>query len=210
MKKELTDYKTPAAALYEFESELAKFTGATGVIVTDSCEHAIELGLRYKKPKMYATIPPQTPFAIPMILKALEIEYMYSEDKWENEFRIQGSSVYVSAKHLAKDMFQLENPNQKKIVCVSFAEGSALNLGGGGAILTNDKKAYEWLKLAANGGRDLTIGNWEDQKKFTVGYHYGMRPADAIVGLDMLANNEIADVQEKYNNYPELTDMLIE
>jgi hypothetical protein len=209
MKKELSGYKNPNDAITEFETELAKFTGATGVIATDSCSQAIELGLRYAKPKMYATIPPQVHFTVPMILKRLGIEYMVSEDNWEKEFRICGSNVYVAANTLEKDMFHLENPNQRKIVCLSFGPESPMRLGGGGAILTNDKKAYEWLKLAANNGRDATIDYWEDQKEFTVGYDYGMRPADAIAGLEKLANNEINNLDYGYENYPDISELKI-
>jgi len=207
--KELSDYRTPEGALYEFEAELSKFVGATGVIVTDSCTNAIELGLRYSTPKMYATIPPNCHFTIPMTLKKLGIEYMTSEDNWENEFRIQGSSVYVAENTLAKDMFQTENPAQKKIVCISLGPDSPLGLEGGGAILTNDKAAYEYLKLAANNGRDLKVDNWEDQKEFTVGYNYGMRPADAIAGLNKLANEEINSSDYGYKNYPDISGLEI-
>ena len=210
MKKEISDYLNPNEAIEEFEKALGEYTGASGVIVTDSCTHAIELGLRYSKPTIYATIPPHTHFTVPMTLQKLGIEFMYSEDKWENEYRIQGSIVYNSSNYLAKDMFQTENPNQRKIVCVSFDAGSPLAIGHGGAILTNDKEAYKWLKRAANDGRDLTVTHWEDQKEYDMGYHYGMHPLDANVGLNMLDNEEIADVGGNgYGNYPDLRDIVI-
>jgi dTDP-4-amino-4,6-dideoxygalactose transaminase len=210
MKKELSDYNNPLEANEDFEKALAKFTGASGVVVTDSVEHALELGLRYSKPKMYATIPPNAHFSVPMLLQKLGIEFMYSDDKWENEYRINGSIVYNASQHLAKDMFQTETPVQKKIVCLSLGPGTPMGLEGGGAILTNNREAYDYFKLAANDGRDLAISNWEDQKEFYLGYHYGMRPADAIAGFEKLANEEIADLGVNgYGNYPDLRDIVI-
>jgi len=210
MKKELSDYHNPFEANEDFEKALAEYTGAKGVIVTDSCTHAIELGLRYSPPKMYATIPEHTHYSVPMTLKMLGIEYMFTDDEWENEYRIQGSSVYDSAMYFSKDMFQTENPAQSKILCVSFGPGTALDLGGGGAILTNNKPAYEWLKNAASHGRDLSKSDWKDQKEFTLGYRYYMRPADAILGLEKLSNNEITDLSaNRYTNYPNLRDVEI-
>jgi len=211
MKKELSDYHNPLEANDDFEKALAEFTGANGVVVVDSCTHAIELGLRYAKPKMYATLPQNTHFTVPMTLANLGIEYMFTEDNWENEYRIEGSNVYVAANQLAKDMFQTENPNQRKIICLSFGPGAPLDLGGGGAILTNDKKAYDWLKLAANDGRDLSLSNWRDQKVFKqLGFHYGMRPADAVRGIDMLADNEFNEQkQDRYSNYPDMREVLL-
>ncbi len=195
--------------IHEFETALAEFTGAKGVIVTDSCTHAVELGLRYSTPKMYATIPAQCHFTVPMTLRNLGIEYMFTESKWKNEFRIEGSIVYNSGEYLAKDMFQTENPNQRKIVCVSFADGAPLDIGGGGAILTNSKEAYDWLKRAANDGRDADIKFWQDQKDFSSGFHYSMRESDAAIGLEKLANNDIAECDFGYGNYPDLRDILI-
>jgi len=209
MKKEITDYANPFDANDEFEKVLGEFTGAKGVIATDSCTHAVELGLRWSMPKMYATIPPHVHHTIPMTLKKLGIEYMFSEDDWENEHRIQGSTVYTSAKHLSKDMFQTENPNQLKILCVSFADDAALAIGHGGAILTNDKKAYNWLKLAAYDGRDRQAIDLSKDSDTTDGYHYGMRPSDALIGLEKLANGEILDLRDRYKDYSNMQEVLL-
>ena len=194
----------------EFEKALAEYTGAKGVIAVDSCTHALELALRFSTPTMYATIPAHTHFSIPMTLKKLEIEYMFTEDKWENEYRIQGSTVYDSSQFLGKDMFQTENPNQTKIICVSFGPGSALEIGYGGAILTNDRKAYDWIQGVVADGRDLDIQYWEDQKKFRVGYGYRMRAADAVIGLKKLTNGEITNTNGVGSgSYPDLRDFVI-
>jgi len=210
MKKDISDYNNPFEAIDEFEKALAEFTGAKGVVVTDSCTHAIELGLRYNMPKMYATLPEHTYLSIPMTLEKLGIEYMFTEDKWDEGYRIEGSIVYDYARHFAEGMFETDTPVQKRIMCLSFGHGKPLEIGHGGAILTNDREAYEWLKRAVYDGRDLTISPWEDQKTFDVGYHYMMRPEDAVIGLNKLANGEITDLGGKgYKNYPDLREITI-
>lgn len=192
----------------EFEKALAEFTGAKGVIAMDSCTHAIELGLRYSTPKMYATIPEKTHYSIPMILNRLGIDFMCTEDDWENEYRIHGSIVYDASQFIAKDMFETENPNQSKIICVSFGVGSALEIGHGGAILTNDKKAYDWFQSVVGNGQEKEY--WEDQRKFKVSYGYEMRTEDAVTGLNKLTNGEVTAVKNGSNNYPNIRDIVIE
>ncbi len=188
----------------DFEKALAEFTGAPFVITTDSCTHAIELGLRYKMPKMYATIPEETHFSIPMTLRNLGIEFMFTEDKWEKEYRIEGSTVWDSANLFEKDMFKVEM-GKSKLQCISFATDAPLAVGAGGAILTNDRKAAEWLRKAANGGRDLEIAYWEDQKEFDVGYRYFMRKDDCAIGLDLLEDEKFKSVSYGYPNLREFT-----
>jgi len=206
MKRSIKDFKNPFDAITEFEKALAEFTGALGVIVTDSCTHAIELGLRYKTPKLYATIPSHTYISIPMTLMKLNVEFMYTEDKWENEYRIEGSRVYDSANYFEKDMFQPEL-GDRRLTCLSFGHGKPFEIGHGGAILTNDKPAHDWLKRAVYDGRDLSVSPWQDQKEFDMGYHYMMRPEDCVEGLNKLASGEFG--AKTKSEYPNLKDITI-
>lgn len=206
--KYIEDYENPFDAINEFEDAISEFTGAPGVVVTDSCTHAIELGLRYRRPKMYATIPEHTYLSIPMTLMKLDIDYMFTDDEWDKEYQIKGSIVWDSARRFEKDMFE-RDPGQKKIVCVSFGHGKPFELGRGGAILTDDKAAYNWLKKAAYDGRDLSKP-WQEQKEFTLGYHYMMRPEECVAGINKLASNEIVTLDKKgYTDYPNLRDITI-
>ena len=208
--KNISDYSNPFEAINEFENALAEYTGASGVVVTDSCTHAIELGLRYRMPKMYATIPAHTYLSVPMTLAKLDISLMYDdEDKWDKMYQIKGSTVYDAAGYFEEGMFQLDNPAQKRIICLSFGHGKPLEIGHGGAILTNDKAAYDYFKTAVYDGRDLSISPWEDQVEFDIGYHYMMRPEDAVIGLNKLANDQITVSKNGYKNYPDLRNIKI-
>lgn len=193
-----------------FEKALIKFTGAKGVVLVDNIAHAIELGLRYNKPKMYATIPTQAPVDVAMTLSILDIEYMVDdEDQWDKYYRINGSTVYDCRDHFAKDMFETDNPNQRRMMCVSFGEGAPLEIGHGAAILTNDRAAYDWLVKAANGGRNPKVIE-EKQKEYDIGYYYQMCSADAHSGIQLLNNLAINDLGSKrYKKYRGLRDITI-
>jgi len=198
----INDYSDPFDALEEFENAISEFTGAPGVILTDSCTHAIELGLRYKMPELYATLPHKTYISVPMTLHKLGIDFMYTAEEWKGEYRIEGSNVWDSARLFEKDMY-----SRGKMQCLSFGHTKTLEIGHGGAILTDDKKAYKWLKRAAYDGRDLSIKHWWDQTDFNVGYHYMMRPEDAVIGLNKLAANDF-NTNQSYK-YPDLREIKI-
>ena len=71
-------------------------------------------------------------------------------------------------------------------------------------ILTNDKAAYEWLKLASYDGRDLNTYYPEDD--FSVlGWHYYMTPEDAARGL--LLFNQLPDENPNTGNDSKYTDL---
>lgn len=204
MKKALSDYINPAEAVEDFEKALADFVNpdekrkSVGVVCVDSVEHAIELGLRMTPPKMYATLPENVPVSTAMTLAALGIEYMITDDTWEKEYRIQGSVVYDSRDYFASDMYKLENPNQQKLLCISFKTGGA-------AIITNRKEAHDWLKLAANGGRDPVAP--DEVTEYSLGWQYQMRPSDAIAGMAALADGKLEKNEDK--KYPNLRNITI-
>ena len=90
--------------------------------------------------------------------------------------------------------------------CLSFGHNKPLTLGRGGAILLDDKDRYEKLKRMCYDGRDLSISPWQDQKEFTLGYHYKPTPEEAEKGLKMLGGH---DSLPKYHEYPDLRKIKI-
>ncbi len=219
MQKDIDDFSNPFDAIEEFENTLSEFTGAPGVILTDSCTHAMELGLRYNKPKMYASIPAHTYLSVPMTLLKLGIDYLHTDEEWDTHYRIQGSDVWDCANYFKKDMFEKNPGLGTKFMCLSFGHGKPLEIGHGGAILTDNKKAYRWFKRAAYDGRNLSVSPWEDQEEFDIGYHYMMRPEDAVKGLNMMSVDKIMDIltdgkdatvnNRGYENYPDLRKIKI-
>ena len=167
-------------AILQFEKELAKFTGAPYAIMTDCCTHAIELCLRYDRPKEL-TFTATTYLSIPMLMHKLNIPYMLTTEDWTGEYHFYGSRIWDSARRLEEGMYR---PGDKQ--CLSFGFGKPLYIGRGGAILLDDKKAYDKIICMRYDGRDLNISPWIDQKNFVVGYHYKPTIEEAVLGSKLL------------------------
>ena len=188
--------------ILEFEQALAEYTGSPYAIMTDCCTHAIELCLRYEQPK-HVLFTPYTYLSIPMTMHKLGIsfEYLDSNEQWIGEYHFVGSCVWDSARRLERNMYK-----PKQMQCLSFGHSKPLQIGHGGAILLDNKEAYETLLRMRYDGRDLTVSPWESQKTFSVGYHYRPTIEDAQRGLELLRH---VDEAPKYVAYPDLRNIRI-
>ena len=184
----------------EFESALAKFTGAPYAVMTDCCTHAIELCLRYDKITR-VQFPAHTYLSIPMTMHKLGIEYNYSDKLWIGEYQFIGTRIWDSARLLREGMYR---PGQ--LQCLSFGHSKPLEIGRGGAILTDDVEIYDILSQQRYDGRDLSVSPWEQQKIFRVGYHYKPTIEEAVIGLEKLSG---VDQTPKYFEYPDLREIII-
>jgi dTDP-4-amino-4,6-dideoxygalactose transaminase len=184
----------------EFESALAKFTGAPYAVMTDCCTHAIELCLRYDNIQR-VTFPAHTYLSIPMTMHKLDITYNYTDKLWIGEYQFIGTRIWDSARLLKQDMYR---PGQ--LQCLSFGHSKPLEIGRGGAVLTDDAEVYCTLKHQCYDGRDLSISPWEQQKIFKVGYHYKPTIEEAVKGLELLP---FVDQEPKYKEYPDLREVTI-
>jgi|SRR6056300_236406 dTDP-4-amino-4,6-dideoxygalactose transaminase len=187
----------------EFEQALSEYTGAPYVILTDCCTHAVELCLRYKGTKT-ATLPYRSYISIPMTMHKLNIDYHYDKIEWTYEYPIGLTSIWDSARSFDKDMYRTG-----QMQCLSFGHSKRLEIGHGGAILTDNKQDADQLRLMRYDGRDLEIAPWQDQKTFRVGYHYKPSIEDCEKGLYMLAHNQLKTKQSQLVNYPDLTKIKI-
>jgi len=186
--------------IFEFERTLAKFTGAPYAVVTDCCTHAIELCLRYDQITR-VVFPAHTYLSIPMTMHKLDIEYNYSDKLWVGEYQFIGTRIWDSARLLREGMYR---PGQ--LQCLSFGYTKPLEIGRGGAILTDDVEIYNILSQQRYDGRDLRVSPWEDQKVFHVGYHYKPTIEEAERGLELLSS---VNQEPKYYEYPDLRGIII-
>ena len=203
--KTINDYKNPFDAITEFEHKIANYTGSPYVVTTDSCTHAIELCFRYYLTHTNCTkvtFPERTYLSVPMIFKILDIPYTLLNTKWHGEYNFGFTNIWDSARKLTNNMYK---PSQMQ--CLSFGRTKPLEIGRGGAILLDDIKAYKWLKRASYDGRDLSFNPWQTQQIFNTGYHYMLRPEEAVDGLNKLNNNEV--IHSYTHVYPNLSDIQI-
>lgn len=195
--------------IFEFEQALADYTGAPYAIMTDCCTHAIELCLRHDRIKV-CTFTPFTYLSIPMTMHKLGINYDYFPDylshrqQWVGEYKFELTRIWDSSRRLEQGMYRPE-----QIQCLSFGYGKPLQIGRGGAILLDDKTAYEALICMRYDGRDLNISPWEQQQQFRVGFHYRPTPEEAQQGLNLLEDLKKSPVKPVYVAYPDLRKIRI-
>ena len=189
-----------------FETALAEFTGAPYAIMTDCCTHALELCLRYDRVRGLK-MTPFTYLSIPMTMHKLGIDYVYEEETeqtWVGEYQFRYTRIWDSARRFQKDMYR-----EGQMQCLSFGYDKPLHIGRGGAILLDDKKAYESMIRMRYDGRDLNIKPWEEQKEFKLGFHYKPTPEEAIQGLALLEGLKEFCPEPKMVSYPDLRQIKI-
>jgi hypothetical protein len=167
-------------ALFKFEKDLAEYTGAPFVVVTDGCTHAIELCLRYDQPKFVA-FTAFTYLSVPMLMHQLQINYVYTSEEWCGEYQFHGTRIWDSARRLERGMYR---PGQ--LQCLSFGYSKPLYLGKVGAILLDNEEEYHTLSAWRADGRNLQVQPWEDQQVFGHGFHYCPTIEDCLRGSQVL------------------------
>ena len=170
-------------ALFDFESALAKYTGAPYVVLTDGCTHALELCFRNDNIKETA-FTPYTYLSVPMLMHHLDIKYDYHtaehRQQWIGEYKFEGTRIWDSARRLERNMYR---PGQFQ--CLSFGWTKPLQLGKVGAILLDDYETYTKFSRQRSDGRDLNIP-WEIETDLILGYHYCPTLELCAAGLELL------------------------
>lgn len=190
--------------LKKFECVISEYTGAPFVVLTDSCTHALELCMRYRNPGP-VKCRAHTYLSVPMMLHKLNVPFYWDHEPWEYEYNLAPSNIWDSARAFDRGMYRAG-----RLQCVSFGPTKRLEIGHGGAILTNKEHEYTALKRMAYDGRDLDIKPWQNQKTFSIGYHYGMRLEDAQLGIQMMANNKLKERYTQLVDYPDCSKLNID
>lgn len=180
-------------ALFDFESALAKYTGAPYVVVTDGCTHALELCFRHAGTK-HTRFPAHTYLSIPMLMYHLGIRFEMTNEEWVGEYQFKDTTIWDSARRLEPGMYR---PGQMQ--CLSFGWTKPLQLGKVGAILLDDEAAYRKFSRQRSDGRDLNIP-WETETDLILGYHYCPTLELCAKGLELLPT---VDPKSQPGKYPD-------
>jgi dTDP-4-amino-4,6-dideoxygalactose transaminase len=192
--------------ILKFEQELAEYTGAPYVVMTDCCTHAIELCLRHDR-VTECSFTPYTYLSVAMTMHKLGIDYRYLDHVWQRwigEYPFVGTRIWDSARRLEKNMYR---PGAMQ--CLSFGHSKPLHIGRGGAILLDDPVAYHEILLQRYDGRDLNILPWPQQQTFRVGYHYRPTPEEAELGSALLQGIQDNPPELRFVEYPDLRTITI-
>lgn len=164
-----------------FEEGIAKYTGSPYAVCVDSCTDAIFLCCMYKQVSgKHITIPKRTYLSVPQSIIQAGAILQFEDLEWQGAYNLKGTNIYDSAKRFTKDMYI-----DGTMMCLSFHLKKILNIGKGGAILTDDKEAVEWLKRARYEGRTPGL-NYRDDDITHLGWNMYMTPEQASRGLALL------------------------
>ena len=199
----------------EFEHQLANYTGAKYVVTVDNMSNGLFLALYYENHVKKSidgkiSIPCRTYPSVPceIIHAGLKVEWEEVEgETLTGAYQLKGSNVWDSALTFTADMYK-----PKTHMCVSFTGPyKHFKLSKGGAILTDDLKAYHWFKRARYSGRREC--SYHDDNLDMLGWNFYMMPELAARGL--LLMNQFYDGESPKTNkdltisYPDLSKFKI-
>ncbi len=190
--------------VFIFEKEVSKFFGSKYAISTDSCTHAIELCLRYLSIKKKIYFPKRTYVGIPLLGKKLNIKWDWIEDNWQDYYYIKQTDIIDAAVLWKKNSYI-----RGTFMCLSFQFQKHINIGRGGMILLDSRKAYDSLIKMSYDGRSREIP-WRKQNIGQIGYHYYMTPENAERGIKIF-KKKYKQKPKKWNymDYPDLSKMRV-
>ncbi len=197
----------------DFEKELAEYTGAKYAVTLDNMSNGLFLALYYEHHVNKSiktdtiTIPNRTYPSVPceIIHAGLKVGWkMVKEETITGAYQLEGSNVWDSALTFTADMYKKQTH-----MCVSFTGPyKHFKLSKGGAILTDDLKAYHWFKRARYSGRREC--SYHDDNLDMIGWNFYMMPELSARGLLLMNQFYNIDGSKKHNKdltlpYPDLS-----
>jgi len=200
--------QNPYLVVEELESRIAEWCGSKYAVATESGTAAIFLSLMYVKKEVgnlgEITIPKFTYPSTACSIIHCGGKVKFSEDKWDGTYDLDPYCIIDSALRFKKGMYI------GGFQCLSFHIKKHLPIGRGGMILTDDEKAYEWLKLARFDGREQVP--LLEQKQFTVlGWNLYLEPTQAARGIQLFEvlrqkyPDGMEDLKVEEQGYPDLS-----
>ena len=196
----------------DFEKALAEYTGAKYAITLDNLSNGLFLALYYEHHIMNRTnntitIPSRTYPSVPCEIIHAGLKVGWNTVKGETltgAYPLAGSNVWDSALTFTADMYK-----PKTHMCVSFTGPyKHFKLSKGGAILTDDAKAYRWFKRARYSGRRAC--DYHEDNLDMLGWNFYMMPELAARGLLLMGQFYNIDGSKKTQEdltlpYPDLS-----
>ena len=201
----------------DFEEKLAQYTGAKYVVTVDNMSNGLFLALYYENhiknriKNKTVTIPSRTYPSVPceIIHAGLKIKWKPIDgETLTGAYPLEGSRVWDSALRFTADMHI-----PKTHMCVSFTGPyKHFKLSKGGAILTDDYKAYLWFKRARYSGRREC--SYHEDNFDMLGWNFYMMPELAARGLLLMNQFYNTDGSKTHQEdltlpYPDLSQFKI-
>lgn len=170
------------AVVEAFEAALAEYAGAKFAVATNTGTSAIFLSLAYEfqqKGALEIICPARTFVSVPMAILHAGHKLALVDFQWQGTYRLAPSAVIDGALCFHRDMYH------GGLHCLSFHARKLLNIGEGGAVLTDDVRAAEWLRRARYSGRSAANGYRIDAINMLAWQVY-MTPEKAARGLHLM------------------------
>lgn len=187
----------PYEIVEQFEETVAQYAGSKYAIAVDSCTNAIFLCLKYiNKIDTIISIPKKTYISIPCSIRNAGYKLKFRDLNWSGVYQLKPLPIFDGALRFKKGMYK------GGFHCLSFHVKKHLKIGRGGMILTDDKKARDWFRLARFNGRNPI--KHKDDIFSLIGWNFYMTNYDAARGLWLF--NDIPDNnQDIKTDYPDLS-----
>jgi len=204
------EFSDPFDVIDIFEKKVAIFAGSKYACAVNSSSSGLFLCLKYYWDQFYGMrnfpqtvkIPGRTYVSVPMTIINAGYKVEFEDLKWKGIYQLKPYTIWDGACRWTKDMYVGDNALQ----IVSFNIKKRIPIGAGGMVLTDDKKAYEWIKLASHDGRNVNV-HYGDDDFAMIGWHMYMLPEDAARGI--LLMDSVPEVNEdvySWENYYDVSD----
>jgi len=181
----------------DFENVVAEYAGAPYAVAVDSCTWALFLCCRYLHVGV-VTLPKKTYCSVPGAVIHAGGSVQFCNGDWSGWYSLTPYHIADSACCFHKGMYR-----SGWFFCLSFQARKHIPIGRGGMILTDNKEAAEWFRLARfNGRREEPMS--QDSKPAFVGWHCFMEPERAARGLQLMMNVK-DDNPDLVFDYPDLS-----
>jgi len=190
VQKYMDEYKLsdPWDVVDLFEKVLAEYAGSKYAVAVDNCTDAMFLCLKYLKAEGEITLPKRTYVSVPCTVIHAGCQVKFEDIEWSGAYQLNPYPVWDAATRMTQGMYVPDS-----YYCLSFHRRKHIPIGKGGMILTNDKEAYDWFKLARYEGRHMDR-LYKDDSFDMIGWNMYMPPEQAAEGLELFKN--ISDKNE--------------
>jgi len=192
----------PFQIVDNFEETVADYCGSKYAVAVDCCTNALFLSCKYYGvEKVY--IPSNTYIspAMSIINAGGDIIFNLSTNNWIGIYQLYPYPIYDAAKRFTSGMYI-----KGSLMCLSFHVQKHLKLVRGGMILTDDEKAYAFLRRARYEGRS-SKPIYEDDIRM-IGWNMYMNHQTAALGLSMMQGFPEKN-EDLPNNYRDLRTFYI-
>jgi dTDP-4-amino-4,6-dideoxygalactose transaminase len=190
----------PYKIVERFEETIAEYAGAKYGVAVESGTAAIFLSCFYCNVGE-VSIPKRTYPSVPCSIIHAGGRVLFTDLAWEGIYGLAPYLIWDGALRFRQGMYT------SGLYCLSFHAKKHLKIGRGGMILTDDKDAADWLRLARFDGREAC--DLSGQKEFNVlGWNAYMEPEHAARGLLLFSSikqRDLPDLSVEEQCYPDLS-----